>query len=257
MHAKADFEVTAGGSCASSYKKTAPSRGMVSAPSCELKTCTPATCSAWASGHFSAQTVVAILLIIVGVTPTDKFAADATQLPTGCQPESLAKPARRRSHKPNAPIAVPEKKPHSGRGRGFFSISDMAECSFAKFHLNQKSHGPRGRERLNGETNSLKRRKTARPSWPTLCDSFIRSNGRGFRHTQRHPASAADVLSENSIQGLDPHRRRKDRMIAVDACTPALVSPRNHMLSYRCCYAVGSVTDGGSNVLGNRLQIFR
>src|SRR5947209_3714024 len=29
---------------------------MVSAPSCELKTCTPATCSAWASGHFSAQT---------------------------------------------------------------------------------------------------------------------------------------------------------------------------------------------------------
>jgi hypothetical protein len=162
MHAKADFEVTAGGSCASSYKKTAPSRGMVSAPSCELKTCTPATCSAWASGHFSAQTVVAILLIIVGVTPTDKFAADATQLPTGCQPESLAKPARRRSHKPNAPIAVPEKKPHSGRGRGFFSISDMAECSFAKFHLNQKSHGPRGRERLNGETNSLKRRKTAR-----------------------------------------------------------------------------------------------
>jgi Transposase, Mutator family len=29
---------------------------MVSAPSCELKTCTPATSSAWASGHFSAQT---------------------------------------------------------------------------------------------------------------------------------------------------------------------------------------------------------
>jgi len=28
-----------------------------------------------------------------------KFAADATQLPTGCQPESLAKPTRRRSHK--------------------------------------------------------------------------------------------------------------------------------------------------------------
>jgi putative tryptophan/tyrosine transport system substrate-binding protein len=32
---------------------------------------------------------------------------------------------------------------------------------------------------------------------------------------------------------------------------------RNHMLSYRCCYAVGSVADGGSNVLGNRLQILR
>ena len=29
---------------------------MVSAPSCELKTCTPATRSAWAFGHFSAQT---------------------------------------------------------------------------------------------------------------------------------------------------------------------------------------------------------
>jgi hypothetical protein len=38
-------------------------------------------------------------------------------------------------------------------------------------------------------------------------------------------------------------------MIAVDACTPALVTPRNHMLLYRRCYAVGSVTDGGSNVL--------
>jgi len=29
--------------------------------------------------------------------------ADATQLPTGCQPESLAKPARRRSHKATQP----------------------------------------------------------------------------------------------------------------------------------------------------------
>src|SRR5262249_34149012 len=33
-----------------------PPRGMVSAPSSELKTCTPATRSALASGHFSAQT---------------------------------------------------------------------------------------------------------------------------------------------------------------------------------------------------------
>src|SRR5262249_132028 len=32
-----------------------------------------------------------------------KFAADATQLPTGCQPESLAKPAHRRSHKATQP----------------------------------------------------------------------------------------------------------------------------------------------------------
>jgi hypothetical protein len=37
-------------------RKITPARGMVSALSCELKTCTLATCSAWASGHFSAQT---------------------------------------------------------------------------------------------------------------------------------------------------------------------------------------------------------
>src|SRR5262249_13767401 len=43
----------------------------------------------------------------------------------------------------------------------------------------------------------------------------------------------------------------------VDACTPPLVTPRNHMLLIRRCYAVGSVTDGGPNVLGNRLQIRR
>src|SRR5436305_1689892 len=29
-----------------------------------------------------------------------------------------------------------------------------------------------------------KRRRAARPSWPTLRDSFTRSNGRSFRHTQ-------------------------------------------------------------------------
>src|SRR5215467_5096175 len=57
-----------------------------------------------ASGHFSAQTARRDSLLVVGVTPTGdrdagKFAPDATQLPTGCQPESLAKPARRRSHK--------------------------------------------------------------------------------------------------------------------------------------------------------------
>jgi len=37
-------------------KKPTPPRGLVSAPSCELKACRPTTCSAWASGHFSAQT---------------------------------------------------------------------------------------------------------------------------------------------------------------------------------------------------------
>src|SRR6266511_2326834 len=64
-------------------------------PFCEPKTCTLATRSAWASGHFRRKSRVAILLLVVGVTPTGnrdagKFAADATQLPTGCQPESLA-----------------------------------------------------------------------------------------------------------------------------------------------------------------------
>jgi hypothetical protein len=33
----------------------------------------------------------------------EKFAPDATQLPTGCQPESLAKPPRDRSHKAAQP----------------------------------------------------------------------------------------------------------------------------------------------------------
>jgi hypothetical protein len=37
-------------------QKKLPSRGGWFRPSCELKTCTPATPSAWASGHFSAQT---------------------------------------------------------------------------------------------------------------------------------------------------------------------------------------------------------
>src|SRR3989441_423199 len=81
-------------------------------------------------GHGSArllaiptQTVRGDCLLVVGVTPTGnrdagKFAADATQLPTGCQPESLAKPARRRSHKPQRVYRHPEKKPRSGRGRG-------------------------------------------------------------------------------------------------------------------------------------------
>ena len=76
---------------------------MVSALSCELKTCTPATARRF-FGHFPTQTVRRDSLLVVGITPTGnrdcgKFAADATQLPTGCQPESLAKPARRRSHK--------------------------------------------------------------------------------------------------------------------------------------------------------------
>jgi hypothetical protein len=37
-------------------QKKLPSRGGWFRPSCELKMCTPATRSAWASGHFSGQT---------------------------------------------------------------------------------------------------------------------------------------------------------------------------------------------------------
>src|SRR5260221_10600643 len=60
------------------------------------------------NGHFPTQTVRRDSLLVVGITPTGnrdagKFAPDATQLPTGCQPESLAKPARRRSHKATQP----------------------------------------------------------------------------------------------------------------------------------------------------------
>ena len=50
--------------------------------------------------NFRRKLRVAILLLVAGVMPAGnrdagKFTADATQLPTGCQPESLAKPARR------------------------------------------------------------------------------------------------------------------------------------------------------------------
>src|SRR6266516_3248387 len=52
---------------------------------------------------------------VVGVRPTGnrdagKFAADTTQLPTGYQPESLAKSARRRSHKPQRVYRRPREK---------------------------------------------------------------------------------------------------------------------------------------------------
>ncbi len=70
----------------------------------------PALCASWLL-----QSRVAILLLVVGVTPTGnrdagKFAADTTQLPTGCQPESLAKSARRRSHKPQRVYRRPREK---------------------------------------------------------------------------------------------------------------------------------------------------
>src|SRR5262245_21385488 len=68
-------------------RKTTQSRGMVSAPFCELKTCTPATCSAWLLAIFRGKLRVAILLLVVGVTPTGnrdagKFAA---LMPPNCR----------------------------------------------------------------------------------------------------------------------------------------------------------------------------
>src|SRR5215470_9872061 len=85
-------------------QKKLPHRGDGFCPSCELKTCPTAIPSVWLLAIFRRKPCVAILLLVVGVAPTGnrdagKFAADATQLPTGCQPESLAKLARRRSHK--------------------------------------------------------------------------------------------------------------------------------------------------------------
>jgi hypothetical protein len=41
----------------------------------------------------------------------------------------------------------------------------------------------------------------------------------------------------------------------VEAQGRTLATPRNNMVPCRRCYAVGSVTDGGPNVLGNRLQM--
>ena len=55
------------------------------------------------------------LMVLAGKQGSGKFAADATQLPTACQPESLAKPTRRRPHK--RVYRRPKKKPRSGRGR--------------------------------------------------------------------------------------------------------------------------------------------
>jgi hypothetical protein len=50
--------------------------------------------SAWTSGHFSAQLRVAILLLVIGVTPmgsrdAGELTADATQLPTVFQGTDL------------------------------------------------------------------------------------------------------------------------------------------------------------------------
>ena len=63
----------------------------------------PATCSAWASGHFSAQTARRDCLLVVGVTPTGnrdagKFAADAHSIADGL-------PTRKPSETSSSPLA--------------------------------------------------------------------------------------------------------------------------------------------------------
>ena len=78
---------------------------------------------------------VAIPLLVVGITPTGnrdagKFAADTTQLPTGCQPESLAKPARRRSHKATQPQLLTCRKlarPRTASARGSSQAAHRAK----------------------------------------------------------------------------------------------------------------------------------
>src|SRR5258707_11848101 len=91
----------------------------------------PALCASWLL-----QSRVAILLLVVGVAPTGnrdagKFAADATQLPTGCQPESLAKTARRPLAQGNpaaAAYAPRELDDHSFGPEGIASMSAFARA---------------------------------------------------------------------------------------------------------------------------------
>jgi hypothetical protein len=76
-------------------KEKLPCRGgMVSALSCEQKTCTPATRWIGLLAIFRRKLRVAILCS--WSRDAGELTPDTTQLPTACQPESLAKPARRR-----------------------------------------------------------------------------------------------------------------------------------------------------------------
>jgi hypothetical protein len=76
----------------------------------------------------------------------EKFAPDATQLPTGCQPESLAKPARRRSHKlaqgsPAAAAYAPrELDDHSLGPEAIASMSAAFEVALGQLGLKERPH---------------------------------------------------------------------------------------------------------------------
>jgi CRP-like cAMP-binding protein len=77
----------------SQQAKKYPAAGDGFCPSCELKTCTPATRSARAFDHFLGQIARRDSSARCRVTPTGnrdagKFAADATQLPTVANPKA-------------------------------------------------------------------------------------------------------------------------------------------------------------------------
>jgi hypothetical protein len=108
-------------------QKKLPRRGGWFLPLSVLKDVYAGSPLGLASGHFSAQIARRDCRLVVATMPTGnrdagKFAAYATQLPTGCQPESLAKPARRCSYKPQRVYRCPR-----GSAR-----NDLATMAIAK-----------------------------------------------------------------------------------------------------------------------------
>ena len=113
----------------------------------------PTPCSSaaglWAApaiGSLSTARSVTILLLVVGVTPTGKgmlenSPADTTQLPTGCQPESLAKPARRRAqgNPPAAAYAPRELDDHSFEPEDIASMLAALEAALGQLGLIERN----------------------------------------------------------------------------------------------------------------------
>jgi hypothetical protein len=75
---------------------------------------------------------------------------------------------------------------------------------------------------LNGESNSPKRKRAVRPSWPTLRGSFTRSNARGFRHTQgtRRRSTAPTNLNQGVLG------EESQRLMVVPECLRRKPMPR-------------------------------
>jgi hypothetical protein len=70
----------------------------------------------------------------MGNRDAGKFAADATQLPTDCQPESLAKPARRRSHNPREKATLQARADGAFLVRRLTLISDRHSCQIVALY---------------------------------------------------------------------------------------------------------------------------